>query len=232
MRRIPAIVCLSAFVLFVLATVGNALADKPQTLDQTIDEIARVMGDLERVMEPDASSVVRIELAQGHGSGFYIGDGYVVTAAHVVAGEASIKVRTESGEARSAKVVVFDDLDDLAILRVNPVGVALGTAALDCRPPVVGEEVYTRGNPTILDFVNTYGRVAGPPREVASWRTVWIADMTILPGNSGGPVFDSDHEVIGVAVGMLVVAGAPVSVAIVVPATTVCRLADLVNTIV
>lgn len=176
-----------------------------------------------------APSTVKVVLSSGHGSGVHIGGGFVVTAAHVVAGQKLVAVRTELGEEQRAEVVLLDTIDDLAVIQVKAFD-TMGASDIACRAPRVGEPISVRGNPLGLDFVTAWGRVSGLPRTLAHWRSVMIVDMTVLPGNSGGPVFDADDNVIGIAVGLVVLSGAPTSYATVVPAPTLCRLRDILTT--
>lgn len=176
-----------------------------------------------------APSTVKVVLSSGHGSGVHIGGGFVVTAAHVVADQKLVVVLTEAGDEQRAEVVLLDTLDDLAIVRIKSFA-KLAASTIACRAPAVGEAISVRGNPLGLEFVSAWGRVSGLPRALAHWRSVMIVNMAILPGNSGGPVFDADDRILGIAVGLIVLGGAPTTYATVVPGPTLCRLRDILTT--
>lgn len=185
--------------------------------------------------ERPASAAVKVELAGGHGSGVHIGGGLFLTAGHVAqdAGGKPIMIRTSDGKARQAEVLWVNGDYDLALLRVTNFG-QIETANLSCRGLVAGEDIYAEGNPANLDFVRTYGHVAGGARQSGPWRDVVVTDMVIIPGMSGGPVFDQDSRLVGIAVGVMTPAlvQAPLIGAVpslsgigyIVPATDACML--------
>lgn len=177
--------------------------------------------------KPTVEPTVKVDGSSGaHGSGFYIGNGYVVTAAHVPDEEMFIAVVLADGRRLRADVVVSDEIDDLAIVKIDAPN-DLRAAPLACRPAVVGEHIEVRGNPLQFDFVSTYGRVAGLARPLLpDWRSTFLIDATIAPGNSGGPVFDKDGAVLGVAVGVPLYRGSILGLGFVVPSTTLCALRD------
>lgn len=169
-------------------------------------------------------STVKIVMEQGHGSGVHIGNGYVVTAAHVV-GDKTPRVKLDDGSEQEAVVMWTNKAHDIALLRTAR---TMSASALDCRVAANGERVEARGNPTVLEFVSSTGRVAGVEREFGPWARVLPVDMTIVMGMSGGPVFAADGRVVGISVGVLV---APVGFAAsltgfgaIVPSAAVCEL--------
>jgi S1-C subfamily serine protease len=98
------------------------------------------------------------------------------------------------------------------------------SSPLACRTPSVGEPIMLVGNPFIFEFTRVRGEIIS--REVGKiddygWKSSILASVTIGFGNSGGPVFDMDGNVVGIAVGL--VAQAP-TFAILVPGATVCKL--------
>lgn len=174
---------------------------------------------------PLAGSVVYLGDARGHGSGVHLGNGYILTAAHVVRDEATMDVTTDSGVTIKGTVLWSNKAHDVALMRAD---VPARPAPLACREAVPGEDITIAGNPNDLKFIRTYGRVGGEAREYGPWKRVFVADATIIPGVSGGPTFDARGNVIGVNVGvMLVSAGYGASLArlgYVVPASVVCML--------
>jgi S1-C subfamily serine protease len=79
-----------------------------------------------------------------------------------------------------------------------------GMSTLDCREPKLGEQIQAAGNPLGIEFVSSFGRVAGKARAMGSWKSVLITDITTVMGQSGGPVFSADGRIIGINVGVSV----------------------------
>lgn len=145
------------------------------------------------------------------GTGFVIGDGVVVTNAHVVAGteDVGVEVRTGRGGTRelAGTVVVYDPAIDIAVLRVPD----LDAPVLPFRPQpaAVGEDVIILGYPMDGPYTPSAGKVRqtiqlqGPDiyddGEVT--REVYTVRAVVRSGNSGGPMVDVDGQVVGVVFG-------------------------------
>ncbi|WP_065091518.1 S1C family serine protease [Rhizobium leucaenae] len=177
------------------------------------------------------ASVVKVTEKDGHGSGVNIGNGYVITAGHVADGNAKAKLKTSDGREMDADVLWVNKEYDIALLRA--VGLPTVGSSLDCRTAKAGEEIQAAGNPMDLEFVSSFGRIAGDVRELGPWRQVLITDITIVMGQSGGPVFEADGRVVGITVGVASatlpggIIGATPSLTgfgMVVPSSTVCML--------
>lgn len=145
-----------------------------------------------RVPVTDAATLL-IRTKDGLGTGFNVGNGRIVTAAHVVKGSDTVTIKTYDGRVGTAKVEVFDDAGDLAVLLTSMV---MMEAEVDCRAAAVGDNIMSIGNPLGQEFVSAFGRIAGAPRTVGD-RSMYVTDMTTVMGQSGGPVF-RDGRVIGV----------------------------------
>ncbi len=154
-------------------------------------------------------SVVLINVADGHGSGVHLGGGFIVTAAHVTDGSKPIKLKTSDGKEYEASFLWASKAYDIALIHTD--GTIAGRSSLDCRTANVGDEIQASGNPLSLEFVSSFGRVAGNVREMGPWKQVFITDITTVMGVSGGPIFEPDGRVVGIAVG---VATAPMKGAI------------------
>lgn len=151
---------------------------------------------------PAGAMVKVLTKSGGHGSGFHIGDGYIITATHVVKDADKLQLKTSLGGTAEAEVLWANKAYDIALLRLTgPVN--LETAPLSCRVPEVGETIVAKGNPAADEFVTVWGRIAGREREFGPWRSVVVTDIAVVPGQSGGPVLDSSGNVIGVTVGVL-----------------------------
>jgi len=141
------------------------------------------------------------------GSGIVVSaTGLIVTNEHVVDGAGTITVALdgEGGRERRATLVSVDRPNDLALLRIDPTGVALHPLSLgDSATAEVGDGVYAIGNPFGLNWTLTTGIVSAVNREIAAPSGSTIAhviqtDAALNPGNSGGPLIDVYGEVIGV----------------------------------
>ena len=137
------------------------------------------------------------------GSGFILTqDGYVVTNCHVVEGATSVSIITHDGTEIPAKVVGYDDNNDVAVLKAEAEGltpVTLGSSD----DLIIGDMVIAIGNPLgELTSTQTVGYVSGKGREVATGELTTISmiqtDAAINPGNSGGPLFNMAGEVVGI----------------------------------
>lgn len=171
--------------------------------------------------------VLKVVTATGHGSGVSIGNGYILTATHVVKDAAEVKVKTDSGEIIKAEILWTNAAYDIALLRVKDYA-GFSSAPLSCRMASVGEVIHADGNPGPLEFVSTWGKVSGSARTLGPWRDALILNMTIVPGQSGGPVFDESGAVVAIAVGVLTVplgfGGSFVGMGFAVPGSAVCAL--------
>ena len=140
----------------------------------------------------------------GAGSGFIISeDGYIVTNYHVIDGAVSIKVTLNNGDTYDAKLVGGEELNDVAVLKVDGISGLKPVVIGDSDDLVVGETVCTIGNALgTLSFSMTSGAVSATGRSVTmSDGTVMNmiqTDCTINSGNSGGPLFDSYGRVAGI----------------------------------
>lgn len=170
------------------------------------------------------AAAVKVIMERGHGSGVHIGDGFVLTAAHVAGGAATLKLKSKDGQIRQADVLWTNKAYDIALLRTSPAG--LPAASLDCQRAGVGTSIEAIGNPLSVEFVSAYGKIAGAPRESGPWKSVYVTDMTTVMGQSGGGVF-SGGRVVGITVGVMSVPGllpSLIGYGFVVPSSDVCAL--------
>jgi S1-C subfamily serine protease len=136
------------------------------------------------------------------GSGFFLTSSLVVTNAHLVdtAGQIGVDL---GGEVRPAQKVAVDKANDLAVLRVEGLELAIKPLALTSERLTVGERVYTAGFPTpavlgrSLKFseglVNSVSGLADDPRACQ-------VSMNVAEGLSGGPLLNSRGQVVGVVI--------------------------------
>ena len=144
----------------------------------------------------------QVASASASGSGFILtSDGYVVTNNHVVDGATSVTVKLYNGDEYDATIVGTDEMNDVALLKIDATGLQAVTVG-DSDQIEVGEEVIAIGNPLgELTFTMTAGVVSALDREINTDGkpiNMLQTDVAINSGNSGGPLFDMDGNVIGI----------------------------------
>lgn len=139
--------------------------------------------------------------ASALGSGFIISaDGYVVTNNHVIDGADEIQVELfEGGPLLDAKLIGTDDKTDIALLKVEAKRDLPFVAFGDSNVARVGDWVLAIGNPLGQGFSVSAGIISARERSLRGTYDDYIqTDAAINKGNSGGPLFNMDGEVIGV----------------------------------
>ncbi len=138
--------------------------------------------------------------ARGEGSGFIVSaDGYILTNAHVVRGASEVVVKMLDRREFPAKVVGQDQRTDVAVLKIDAKG--LPTVKLgDPSKLKPGQWVIAIGSPFGFDNTVTSGIVSATARTLPDDRYVPFiqTDVPVNPGNSGGPLFNMDGEVVGI----------------------------------
>jgi putative serine protease PepD len=140
------------------------------------------------------------------GTGMVINtQGDILTASHVVAGASKITVKFLNGTVRTATVLGTDASNDASVLHVSPAGLALHPLALGSTASVVvGDPLAVIGNPFGYNRSLSTGVVSGRDRTIQAPNGSLIAqalqtDAAVNPGNSGGPLFDAQGQVVGIA---------------------------------
>jgi len=139
--------------------------------------------------------------ARALGSGFVIDeDGYIVTNNHVIEGADHITVSFSDGPDLDATLVGTDPKTDLALLKIEPGKPLPALQFGDSDSARVGDWVLAIGNPFGLGGTATAGIISARGRDIRSgpYDDYLQIDAPINSGNSGGPVFNADGEVIGV----------------------------------
>jgi putative serine protease PepD len=142
-------------------------------------------------------TVVEIRHDNGLGSGFvYDSNGYIMTAAHVVQGVDRVDVRLYDGTKLTGEVVGTDDLNDVAVIKVDRTGLAAAPLATG-QTLQVGQLAIAIGSPFGLNETVTAGIISSTDR-ILEGREVIQTDAPINPGNSGGVLADRRGRVIGI----------------------------------
>ncbi len=158
----------------------------------------------------------------GEGSGFFISpDGYAVTNNHVVDHAKSVQVTTADGTIYKAKVIGTDPKTDLALIKVDGKN-DFPYVKFANHEPQVGDWVIAVGNPFGLGGTVTAGIVSAESRDIGGspYDDYIQIDAPINKGNSGGPAFDVNGNVIGINTAIYSPSGGSVGIGFDIPAQT------------
>ena len=161
--------------------------------------------------------------AQGVGSGFIIDEtGFIVTNNHVIADADEVTVRLHDDREFTAEVVGYDDRTDLALLKIEADELAVSTLG-DSDTARVGDWVVAIGNPFGLGGTATVGIVSARGRDIRSgpYDDYLQIDAPINQGNSGGPIFNTQGEVVGVNTAIFSPNGGSVGIGFAIPSNLV-----------
>ncbi len=183
-----------------------------------------------------ASPTLFVKMKEGLCSGVHIGNGIVITAAHCNMKIQTVK--TDKGEVFPVEVLWSAPPYDVALLQMQGDGNKFPQSAeLSCRVPPIGEEITVEGNPLGFEFTKVSGKVMsslyvegmmksklkklmpGEDDDVVLKQMI-LVNVTVVPGNSGGPVYDKQGRVVGIANAFAYVP----TVAMIVPGKTLCTL--------
>ncbi|MCQ2004868.1 Do family serine endopeptidase [Rhizobium sp. NRK18] len=156
------------------------------------------------------------------GSGFFISDdGYIVTNNHVVADGSAFTVVMNDGTEMPAKLIGTDPRTDLAVLKVDSKRKFTYVQFADDNKVRVGDWVVAVGNPFGLGGTVTAGIVSARGRDIHSgpYDDFIQIDAAVNPGNSGGPAFNLNGEVIGINTAISTPSGGNVGIAFAIPAS-------------
>jgi S1-C subfamily serine protease len=231
-------------------------ADEPGTVSAPTIEPLSEGSIVPAVAEAVTPSVVRIDVSAGVpalgggeggapggpggglGSGvIYRSDGYVLTNFHVIDGAEDVNVRLASGDVLEAEIIGTDELNDLAVLRVEETGLPAINLRPEDEPLIVGETVIAIGSPFGLDASVTTGIISALNREIRldeaqaggpglTIPSVLQTDAAINPGNSGGALVDAQGRLVGINTAILTRSGASQGVGFAVSAEQAMSSAD------
>jgi serine protease Do len=166
------------------------------------------------------------------GSGFVISaDGYVVTNNHVVKDATEVKLRFQNKDEYDAKVIGTDAKTDLALLKIKS-DKAFPFVNLTHNEAKVGDWVMAVGNPFGLGGSVTAGIVSARGRDIGNgpYDDFLQIDASINKGNSGGPTFNLNGEVVGVNTAIFSPSGGSVGIGFAIPASVVTDVVESLKT--
>ena len=140
------------------------------------------------------------------GSGFIIDEkGIVITNNHVIQGAEDILVRVNGDEEFKAKIIGKDPLSDIAVLQIEAEQKFIPVKFGDSDKSRIGDWVIAIGNPFGLGGTVTSGIISARNRSIglARYEDFIQTDASINQGNSGGPLFNMDGDVIGINTAIL-----------------------------
>jgi serine protease Do len=159
----------------------------------------------------------------GQGSGFFISaDGYAVTNNHVVDRANKVQIVADDGKSYDARVIGTDPRTDIALIKVDGRN-DFPFVQLAEQSPRIGDWVLAVGNPFGLGGTVTAGIVSANGRDIGAgpYDDFIQIDAPVNRGNSGGPTFDVNGQVIGVNTAIFSPSGGNVGIAFAIPANTV-----------
>lgn len=163
------------------------------------------------------------------GSGFVISsDGYIVTNNHVIEGADEIEIEFFSGTVLPAKLVGTDTNTDIALLKVDATGLPFVKFGDSDGPGArVGEWVVAMGNPLGQGFSVSAGIISATGRELnGTYDNFFQTDAAINKGNSGGPLFNVNGEVIGMNTAILSPSGGSIGIGFSMASNVVSKVVD------
>ncbi len=165
-------------------------------IQKPINQIALSSKEIYAKCGPATVEIVASDdYSESLGSGFFIGDGKIVTNYHVIEGANKIVVKTYNNKQIEVKTIIgYNKAIDLAILKVDS---DIEGLTLSQEQTAVGEEVYALGSPLGLTQTMSSGMVSSANRTFDEVDYIQIT-ASISPGNSGGPLINSYGEVIGI----------------------------------
>ncbi|MET3591166.1 serine protease Do [Mesorhizobium shonense] len=163
------------------------------------------------------------------GSGFFISeDGYLVTNNHVVSEGSDFTVVTNDGKELDAKLIGTDPRTDLAVLKVDGGGKFTYVDFADDSKIRIGDWVVAVGNPFGLGGTVTAGIVSARGRDIGAgpYDDFIQIDASVNRGNSGGPTFNLNGQVIGINTAIFSPSGGSVGIAFDIPASTARQVVE------
>lgn len=189
-------------------------------------------GDMMRRFFEQMPQNQKAEPVRSLGSGFIISaDGYILTNAHVIDGADKITVRMPDRQSYTAKVIGQDKRTDIALIKIDATN--LPVAPIGNSDNIqVGEWVLAIGEPFGLDHTATHGIVSAIGRDLPdeSYVPFIQTDAPVNPGNSGGPLIDTNGKVIGINSQIYTKSGGFMGISFAIPINVAMNIVDQLKT--
>lgn len=212
-------ILISCLLLSFQAKALDSYADLVEELMPSVVNISTEKTVID-TKESNMDNVMIDPMLQGRealGSGFFIrSDGYILTNYHVIEGAKKITVLTNDNKSFEASIVGIDKPSDLAVIKVNnktedkdnPL-VFKSVIFGDAEQARIGDKILAFGNPYGLGVSVSSGIISAKSRNIGLGEQQYLqTDASINRGNSGGPMFNLNGEVIGVNAAIFTVHGA------------------------
>lgn len=212
---------LFAFFIASLGFSGEAGAQFPSFADQAEKLTPSVVNISSFSQSETENSEGNTPLSESLGSGFIIdGNGYIITNNHVVDKAESISITLSDNTKTEARVIGKDPKTDLALIKIETKRPLNAVKFGDSDKIRVGDWVLAIGNPFGLGSSVTAGIVSAKSRDIESgpYDSFIQTDASINQGNSGGPMFNLQGEVIGISSAIFSTTGASQGVGFAIPA--------------
>ncbi|HET9260021.1 MAG TPA: trypsin-like peptidase domain-containing protein [Acidimicrobiia bacterium] len=209
------------------ATTPTTSAPEVEVSAPTYADGAEPIADAAEVILP---SVVFIQTDSGLGSGVvYDSDGLIITAAHVVEGSETVRVRFANGDQATGTVLGSATDVDIAVIEVDRDSLTAATFVTE--KPRVGQMAIAVGSPWGLESTVTAGIISAVDQSNCSFgscASMVQTDAAINPGNSGGALVDRAGHVVGINVSIFSESGANDGVGFAVPSEIAIAYADAI----
>ncbi len=214
-------VLFSGFVLSVVCLASNASAQYPSFADLA-EKLMPSVVNISSFTAPENTdtSSANAETSESLGSGFIIDkDGYIITNNHVVDKADSIQVTLFDNQRLEAKLIGKDPKTDLALIKIDAKTQLQPVTFGDSDKIRVGDWILAIGNPFGLGGSVTAGIVSAKSRDIESgpYDNFIQTDAAINQGNSGGPMFNMNGEVIGISSAIFSTTGASQGIGFAIP---------------
>ena len=193
----------SLFIVFLVSSISLFAQDLSEIYEQVSPAVVAIFTE-EKTVQSDANNDTQIITKNGLGSGFMVSNKLIVTAAHVVKVPERLVVQFFDGETIPAKVISSYESADIALIelfrpKLNATTVQFG----DSNKMKIGQQVFVVGVPLGVGFSLSSGYISAFKKQSLGknpfTETDFIqTDAAINQGNSGGPMFNLEGEVVGI----------------------------------
>jgi len=223
-RVMPAVVSVQVKFANAAATSGDGEGRQmPEGFEDFLKQFPQFKNGMPGMQGRGDGEGERPHGGMGMGSGFIISaDGYAVTNNHVVKDADEVSVTVKDGTEYKAEVIGTDPKTDLALIKIKADGKKFDYVSFTKDEPRVGDWVMAVGNPFGLGGTVTTGIVSALGRDIGSgpYDNFMQIDAAINRGNSGGPAFNLEGEVVGINTAIFSPSGGSVGIGFAIPAST------------